>query len=64
MSETYQARGRPVYTMRLGTPERRILEAAAAQNDETLSAYIRRVTLHAARRELGGAHAEAVEPAR
>ena len=61
MSETYQARGRPVYTMRLGTPERRLLEAAAAQSDEPLSAYIRRVALHAAWRELGLAHAE--EPA-
>ena len=51
-SETYTAKGRPVYTMRLGTPERRILEAAAAQHDEALSSYIRRVMLQTARREI------------
>ena len=52
MSETYTARGRPIYTMRLGTPERRVLEAAAAQRGEQLSEYIRRTALNAARREL------------
>lgn len=53
MTETYIAKGRPVYTMRLGTSERRILEAAAANHGEKMSAYIRRVVLQAARHELG-----------
>lgn len=57
-SETYQARGRPVYTMRLGTAERRIIEAAAAQQGEPLSAYIRQVALECARRELATADAD------
>jgi uncharacterized protein (DUF1778 family) len=52
MSEQYVSRGRPIYTLRLGTPERRLLEAAAAQRKEALSEYIRRAALHAARRDL------------
>jgi uncharacterized protein (DUF1778 family) len=52
MSETYTAKGRPVYTIRLGTPERRIIAAAAAQRGEALSAYLRRTALEAARKEL------------
>lgn len=52
MGEAYLARGRPIYTLRLGTPERRILEAAAAQRGERLSEYLRRVGLEAARRDL------------
>ena len=63
MSETYLAKGRPIYAMRLGTPERRLLEAAAAMYDVSLAEYIRRIALQAARRELLGTDAEAVEPA-
>jgi uncharacterized protein (DUF1778 family) len=43
---------RPVYTMRLATSERRLIELAAAQKSEPLAAYIRRVALLAARQEL------------
>lgn len=46
---------RPTYAMRLGDDERRVIEAAAAQRREPLSAYIRRVALERARRELAGA---------
>ena len=45
---------RPTYAMRLGDDERRVVEAAAAQRGEALSAYIRRVALEGARRELAG----------
>lgn len=51
-SEKYTAKGRPVYSMRLATTERRIMEAAASLHDEPLSTYIRRVALARARREL------------
>ena len=40
--------------MRLGDNERRVIEAAAAQRGEALSAYIRRVALEKARLELAG----------
>jgi hypothetical protein len=43
---------RSVYTMRLGDDERLKLAAAARRNGEALSAYIRRVALHAAREDL------------
>lgn len=43
---------RPTYAMRLGTDERRVIEAAAAQRGVPLSTYIRRVALERARREL------------
>lgn len=43
---------RPTYAMRLGEDERRVISAAAAQKGEALSAYIRRVALETARREL------------
>jgi len=45
-------RPRPTYAMRLGDDERRVVEAAAAQRGEPLSAYIRRAALERARREL------------
>lgn len=54
-SEPYLARGRPIYTLRLGSSERRLLEAAAADKGVPLSEYIRRVALETARRELVGA---------
>jgi uncharacterized protein (DUF1778 family) len=41
--------------MRLGDDERLTLQAAAARRDEALSAYIRRVALQAARKELARA---------
>lgn len=46
---------RPTYAMRLGDDERRVVEAAAAQQGEPLSSYIRRVALERARRELSTA---------
>jgi uncharacterized protein (DUF1778 family) len=53
MTEAYMARGRPIYTLRLGTPERRVLEAAAALRSEPLSEFIRRASLDAAREIVG-----------
>jgi len=50
--ETYTARGRPPFAVRLATTERRVLEAAAAQTREAVGTYIRRVALERARREL------------
>lgn len=38
--------------IRLGDDERRVLEAAAAQRDEPMTTYIRRVALERARKEL------------
>lgn len=52
---------RPTYAMRLGHNERRVVEAAAAQRDEPLSAYIRRVALEAARRELARANVDRLD---
>lgn len=49
-----QGSPRPTYAMRLGDDERKVIEAAAAQRGEPLSAYIRRVALARARRELAG----------
>lgn len=43
---------RSTFALRLGDNERRVVEAAAAQRGEPLSAYIRRTALEAARREL------------
>jgi uncharacterized protein (DUF1778 family) len=43
---------RSVFTMRLGDDERLKLAAAAARRAEALSAYVRRVALQAARRDL------------
>lgn len=43
---------RPSYTMRLGVDERLEIAVAARRNREAVSAYIRRVALEAARREL------------
>jgi uncharacterized protein (DUF1778 family) len=43
---------RQTYAMRLAEDERRVVAAAAAQRGEPLSAYIRRVALETARREL------------
>lgn len=40
------------FTLRLPTPDRRLIEAAAAQKGEPLAAFIRQVALRAARREL------------
>lgn len=48
-------RPRPTFAMRLGDDERRVIEAAAAQSDLPLSAYIREVALASARRELAEA---------
>lgn len=50
--EQTQGSPRPTYAMRLGDDERRVISAAAAQRGEALSAYIRRVALETARREL------------
>jgi AraC-like DNA-binding protein len=47
--------GRPTYAMRLGKVERQVISAAAAQTGEAMSAYIRRVAMLAARRELANA---------
>lgn len=44
---------RPTFALRLGEDERRILEAAAHQRGEPLSAYIRRSALEKARSEIG-----------
>ena len=49
---TLPSRERPVYTIRLATTERRLLEAAAAHRQEYLAEYIRRTSLTAARRDL------------
>ena len=46
---------RPVFTLRLGLAERRLLEAAAAARAEYVGEYIRRTALEAARRELARA---------
>lgn len=43
---------RPTFAMRLGDDERRVIAAAAAQRTEAVSAYIRRVALKAARKDL------------
>jgi len=53
MSETYQAQGRPVYSMRLGSTERLLIAAAAAARKEPLSTFIREQALDAARQILG-----------
>jgi uncharacterized protein (DUF1778 family) len=55
METQHATRGRPTYAMRLGDVERRVIEAAAAQKGEPMSAYIRRVALQAARKELARA---------
>jgi uncharacterized protein (DUF1778 family) len=52
MQTRHATRGRPTYAMRLGDVERRVIEAAAAQKGEPMSAYIRRVAMTAARRDL------------
>jgi uncharacterized protein (DUF1778 family) len=44
---------RATYAMRLRESERRLIETAAIQRGEVLSAYIRTVALEAARRDLG-----------
>lgn len=49
------APARPTYAMRLGDDERLRIEAAAARKGVPLSAYIRRVALEAARRDLAKA---------
>jgi uncharacterized protein (DUF1778 family) len=49
---TVFSRERPVFTIRLGTAERRLLEAAAAERHEYLAEFIRRTSLTAARRDL------------
>ena len=49
---TLPSRERPVYTMRLATAERQLLQAAAANRQEFLAEYIRRSSLTAARRDL------------
>ena len=54
MSDTYIARGRPPYTIRLGSAERAVIAAAAALRGETAAAYIRRTVLEAARRDIAG----------
>ncbi len=43
------SRERPVYSIRLGMAERRLLEAAAVRKDEYLAEFIRRSALLAAR---------------
>ena len=52
MATQIPSRERAVYTMRLATTERRLLEAAAADRQEYLAQYIRRTSLTAARRDL------------
>ena len=47
-------RGRPIYTLRIGATERALLERAAAQRQEPLSEYIRRVAVAAAISDLDG----------
>ena len=44
-------RERPVYTLRIGKDERRLLEAAAAEGGQSLAQYIRGSALCAARRK-------------
>lgn len=53
---TIPSRERPVYTIRLATPERRLLEAAAAHRQEYLAEFIRRTSLTAARQDLSTDH--------
>lgn len=48
---------RTTFALRIGDNERRIIEAAAAQQGEALSAYIRRVSLESARRDLADVRA-------
>jgi uncharacterized protein (DUF1778 family) len=43
---------RPVYTLRLASAERRLLEAAAAGRQEYLAEFIRRAALRVALEEL------------
>ena len=52
MATQIPSRERAVYTMRLATAERRLLEAAAAHRQEFLSEFIRRTSLTAARQDL------------
>ena len=52
MATQIPSRERAVYTMRLATAERRLLEAAAAHRQEYLAEYIRRTSLTAARRDV------------
>jgi uncharacterized protein (DUF1778 family) len=52
MARHSPGQARPPYTMRIGDDERRIVAAAAALRGEALAAYIRRVALLAARRDL------------
>jgi uncharacterized protein (DUF1778 family) len=52
MDAARATQGRPTYAIRLGEVERRVIEAAAAQKGEPMSAYVRRVALAAARRDL------------
>jgi uncharacterized protein (DUF1778 family) len=56
---TTAVRERPIYSMRLDVPLRRLIEAAAAQRGETLASYIRRTATDAARRDLRTAPDEA-----
>ena len=53
MAPTIPSRERPVYTIRLATTERRLLEAAASDRKEYLAEYIRRTSLTSARQDLG-----------
>lgn len=52
MATKIPSRERPVYTIRLATGERRLLEVAAAHRQEYLAEYIRRTALAAARRDV------------
>jgi uncharacterized protein (DUF1778 family) len=49
------SRERPVFTMRLGSAERALIQAAATARAEYTSEFIRRTALEAARRELTAA---------
>ncbi len=64
MARRTDAPGAPrgVYALRLGADERALMEAAAAACGVPLAAYIRQVTLAAARRELAARPADR-EPA-
>lgn len=57
MARRNETPGKPrsTYAMRLGDDERRLVEAAAAQGREPLSAYIRRAALERAQRDLADA---------
>ena len=44
---------RPVFTIRLGQSERRLIELAATARQESLAAFIRRVAIAQARQEIG-----------